>query len=115
MLGRIILIALQIVVAWFAAPQILRYIPVSGDVAVMVQSIACGVLVWVVGLVGSQALKDVSQPSSTTLAWSMIGGAIGGALVIAKVPGMISAATNVSIVPMFVPLALAIVGYAIRR
>jgi hypothetical protein len=115
MLGRLILIALQIALAWFGAPQVLRYIPVSGDVAVIVQSVTFGVIVWMVGLVGSQALKDVSQPSPATLAWSVIGGAIGGALVILKVPGMISGATGLAIVPMFVPLALAIVGYAIKR
>lgn len=115
MLGRLILIALQIALAWFAAPQILRYIPVSGDIAILVQSVTFGVVVWLVGLVGAQALKDVAQPSSATLAWSVIGGAIGGALVIFKVPAMITGATGFAIVPMFVPLALAILAYTVKR
>lgn len=115
MLGRIILVALQIAIGWFAAPQVLRYIPVSGDIAVLTQSVTFGVIVWMVGLIGAQALKDVSQPSTGTLAWAVIGGAIGGALVVFKVPAMIAASTGFAIVPMFLPLALAIVGYALKR
>jgi hypothetical protein len=115
MLGRLILIALQIAAGWFGAPQVLRYIPVFGDVAVLVQSIAFGVIVWAVGLVGSQALKDVAVPTSGTLVASVFFAAIGGALVIFKVPAMVTGATGVAIVPMFVPLALAIIGYAIKK
>lgn len=115
MLGRIILIALQIAIAWFGAPQVLRYVPVSGDVGILVQSVAFGVIVWIVGLVAAQILKDVSTPSSATLAWAVVGGLIGGALVVFKVPAMITQQTHFAIVPMFVPLALAIFGYAIKK
>lgn len=115
MLGRIILIALQIAIAWFAAPQVLRYVPVAGDVGVLVQSVAFGVIVWIVGLIGAQALKDVNTPSPGTLVWSVVLAAIGGVMVIYKVPAMITQATGFAIVPMFLPLLLAIFGYAIKK
>lgn len=113
MLGRLILILLQIAICWFAAPQILAYLPgaLGGDVKTLIHAGLFGLVAWIVGLVGSQALKDVPLPSSKTLAWSIIGGLIGGALVIFHVERYIP----LKFAPMFLPLGLAILGYAIRK
>lgn len=113
MLGRLILIGLQIVICWFGAPMILAYLPagLGADVRTVIHGGLFGVIAWIVGLVGSQALKDVALPSSQTLLWTLVGGLIGGALVVFKVPAMIP----VAFAPMALPLALAILGYAIRK
>jgi hypothetical protein len=113
MLGRIILIALQLAIGWFGAPLLLRYLPtaIGGDFVTLIHGALFGVIAWVVGLVGAQALKDVATPSPQTLLWAVAGGLIGAALVVFKVPAMIP----IKVVPMFFPLALAILGYAIKR
>jgi hypothetical protein len=113
MLGRLILIALQVVACWFGALQVLAYFPanIGADVRIILHGGLFGVIAWVVGLVGSQALRDVPLPSSATLLWALVGGLIGGALVVFKVPAMIP----VAFAPMALPLALAIVGYAIKK
>lgn len=117
MLGRLILIALQIIVAWVGAEVALRYVPVSvgGDPRLLVHGAIFGVIIWMVGLIGAQALKGVSTPSMGTLIWSVAGGLIGGALVVAKIPSLVTAQTGIAIVPMFVPLVLALIGYAVKR
>jgi uncharacterized membrane protein YdcZ (DUF606 family) len=113
MLGRLVLIALQLGIGWFATPEILRYIRIGGDVQMFVEGAAAAVIVWVVGLVGAQALKEVSTPSPATLVWALIGGLIGAAIVVFKIPGMLQ--LPFSVPALMWPLGLAIVGYAIKR
>ena len=57
MLSRLILLAVQLVVAWFAAPIIVRYIPGLGRFQLFVYAAVFAVLVWIVGLVLSQVLR----------------------------------------------------------
>ena len=64
MLSRLILLALQLVVAWFGAPYIVRYIPGMGRMEIFVYAAVFAVIVWIVGLVLSQVLRDTGQPSS---------------------------------------------------
>jgi hypothetical protein len=112
MLGRLVLIALQAATAWFGAPQVLRYIPsVGGDVQIFIHGAVFAVIIWVVGLIGAQVLKDVGTPSPTTLSWALIGGLIGAALVVFKVPAMIP----LKFAPLFLPLGLALLGYHLKR
>jgi hypothetical protein len=112
MLGRLVLIALQLAIAWFGAPYVLRYIPpLGGDVQVFIQAVIFAVIVWVVGLIGSHVIKEVSVPSSSTLVWAIVGGLIGAALVVLKVPASIP----LSFPPLLLPLALAIIGYAVKK
>ena len=70
MLSRLILLALQLVIAWFGAPYIVRYIPGMGRMEIFVYAAVFAVIVWIVGLVLSQVLRDLGQPSSGTLAHS---------------------------------------------
>jgi hypothetical protein len=111
MLGRLILIALQLAIAWFGAPYLLKYLPLTGDPALIAHGAIFGVIVWIVGLVGSQALKDVAMPTSPTLLWAVGGGLVGSALILLKVPAMLP----VKFHPMFLPLGLAVLGYAVKR
>jgi hypothetical protein len=111
MLGRLILILLQLAIGWFATPLILRYVPVGGDAAFFLQGAAAAVIVWLVGLVGAQVLKDVGTPSGSTLAWALIGGLAGAAVVVFKVNTMIP----ISAPPLLWPLALAVLGYALKK
>lgn len=111
MLGRLILIALQIVVAWAGAPLVLKYVSLGGDVQTFIHGAVFAVLVWLTGVVGSLALKDVGMPSSATLTWALAGGLLGAALIVFKVPAMIP----LKFPPLFLPLGLAILGYTIKK
>lgn len=72
MLGRLILILLQIVVAWFLAPIIAKYIPVAGIFSLFVFAVICAIIVFLVGVLAAQVLRDVGQPGSATLTWCLI-------------------------------------------
>jgi hypothetical protein len=110
MLGRVVLIALQLAGSWFGAPYVLRYLSVGGDLQVFVHGAVFAVLTWIVGLVGSQVLKGVDLPPLASLAYALAGGLIGGALIVLKVPAMVP----FPFPPLILPLGLAILGYAIK-
>ena len=112
MVGYMVLAVLQFVAAWFGAPMALRYIPVKGDPRTFVHAALFAVIVWVVGLVGSFALKDVRLPTTSVLASALIGAIIGAALMF--VPQLL-AAIPFKFPPLYLPLGGAILGYMLRR
>ncbi|MCB1519770.1 MAG: hypothetical protein KDJ37_04245 [Hyphomicrobiaceae bacterium] len=112
MIGHIVLVILQFVGAFFGAPEVLRYIPVQGDPRTFVHAAIFAMIVWVIGLVGSFALKDVRMPSTSTLATALVGALIGAALMF--VPQLL-AAIPFKFPPLYLPLGGAILGYLLRR
>jgi hypothetical protein len=111
MLGRLVLIALQLAGGWFGAPYLLRYVSVGGDLLVLLHGAVFAVLIWVVGLVGSQVLKGIHVPSAATLFYALTGGVTGAALIVLKVPAMLPFAFP----PLLLPLGLAILGYTLKK
>lgn len=116
MLSRLILLAVQLIVAWFAAPYIMRYIPGLGGLQLFVYAVVFAVLVWVVGLVLSQVLRGTGMPSSATLVTCMIVALIGAAL-ITWLPVLVPdfASTMRRIPTLAYPLIGAALGYHIKR
>ena len=116
MLSRLILLALQLIIAWFAAPIIMRYIPGLGALQLFVFAIVFAVLVWLVGLVLSQVLRETWMPSSTALVTSMIVALIGAAL-ITWLPTLVPdlGRTMRQIPTLAYPLIGAVLGYHMRR
>ena len=117
MLSRLILLALQLIVAWFAAPEIVRYLPNFGPLLqLFVYAVVFAVLVWIVGLILSQVLRETGMPSSSTLLASIIVALIGAAL-ITWLPGLIpEIGRTMRQVPTLVyPLIGAVLGYHARR
>lgn len=112
MIGYLLLVVLQFISAFFGAPMVLRYIPVTGDPKVFVHALVFAVIVWIVGLLGSFALKDVRMPTTHTLASAMIGAVIGAGLMF--VPQLL-AAIPFKFPPLYLPLVGAIIGYMARR
>src|SRR5262245_66520768 len=82
MFSRLILLALQLIVAWFTAPVIVRYIPGLGRLELFVYAVVFAVLVWLVGVIGAQVLKDTGTPSGGALASALILAAVAAALYI---------------------------------
>ena len=113
MLGRLGLIALQIVVGWAGTPMVERYVSLGGDAQTFVRGAIASVIIWLAGIVGAQFLKDVSQPSPATLTASLIGGLIGAAVIVFKVAQMFNLALPAP--PLAIILGFAILGYHLKR
>jgi hypothetical protein len=67
MLSRILLVLLQLIVAASAARLAMRQLPGLGVVGLFAYAVIVAVVVWIVGLVGSQLLRATAMPSSATL------------------------------------------------
>lgn len=115
MLGRLLLLVLQLVVCWFAGPEIFKKLPQFGQLNIFVQAVVFAILVWVVGVLGAIVLKDVAQPSAATLTTALIGALLGAALTL--FPDITKAIAGVvrGIPLMAYPLVGAVLGYAIKR
>ena len=116
MLSRLILLALQLVIAWFGAPYIVRYIPGMGRMEIFVYAAVFAVIVWIVGLVLAQVLRDMGQPSSATLVSALVLALIAAAIY-TWLPAFVPEAKRfmLSLQEKAYPLIGALLGYHIRR
>jgi hypothetical protein len=128
MLARLLLLILQLAIAWVATQYIAGfvdpYVPVRGDYRIFEYAVIFGIVVWVVGIVASLVLRDVGTPSGATLVSAIILALVGAALVIVPplvglnvwqfVPSQV--AEPLRPVPReVVPLIGAVLGYIIKR
>jgi uncharacterized membrane protein YeaQ/YmgE (transglycosylase-associated protein family) len=116
MLARLILLALQLAIAWFAGPEIVRYIPSLGGLQLFVFAVVFAVVVWVVGLLLAQVLRDTPTPSSSTLVTSLVVALIGAALVLWLPAFFPQLGRPMGQLPALAyPLIGAVLGYHMRR
>ncbi len=114
MLGRLLLILLQVVAAWGIGPFVRQYVPVEGALDLFVWALIFAVIVYVVGVIASLFVKGVATPSpaaltaSVTVALIAAAFAIYGMDLVPQIPGG-------TISKRGVVLAGAILGYMIRR
>ncbi|MGI9409323.1 MAG: hypothetical protein ACR2OV_04570 [Hyphomicrobiaceae bacterium] len=112
--GRLILILLQLAVGWFAAPHIKQYVPSLGQLDIFVLAAIFALVVWLVGFIGALALKDVGQPTPSTLMVALVCAAIFAGMTL--VPDVMRAINGLVRIPVSAyPLIGAVVGYAIKR
>jgi hypothetical protein len=116
MLARLVLLGAQLAVAWFVAPEIVRSIPRLGDFRIFVYAAVFAVLVWVVGLVLSQVLRETGMPSNSTLVTSLVVGLIFAAMIL-WVPQLFPDLGRLlpRIDSRIYPLIGAVLGYHLRR
>jgi hypothetical protein len=112
MLGRLVLVLLQISIAWYLAPHIAHKIPVKGDPALFVLAALFALISYFVGLLGAEVLKEVGRPSAGALTWSLVAALIGAGLLL--VP-QIWQAVPLKFDRLFIPLAGAVLGYHLKR
>ena len=115
MLGRLVLLVLQLAICWFVGPEIFKKLPQFGQLNIFMQAVVFAILVWLVGVLGAVVLKDVAQPSAAALTTTLI-----GALLLAGVtlfPALTKAIAGVArgLPLMAYPLVGAVLGYAIKR
>jgi hypothetical protein len=112
MLSRLILLGVQLAVAWYGADQIVPHLPRFGDFQLLAYAAVYAILVWLVGLVLSQVLRETGMPSSSTLGASLVLALIGAALVM-WVPDITRLLPRVD--DQLYPLIGAVIGYHIKR
>jgi hypothetical protein len=119
MLGRLILILLQIALGWFGAPLIAAKVPVPANLSLFLYAAVFAIIIFIVGLVAANIIKEVSTPNSATLTWALVAGLIGA--VLAKfgpvyVPtGMVSSAAWKSVPALNAVLGATVLGYHLKR
>lgn len=114
MLGRLLLLVLQLAICWFVGPEIFKKLPQLGQLNIFVQAVVFAILVWLIGVVGAIVLKDVGTPSASTLTAALVGALIGAALTL--FPDITKAVASVikGVPLMAYPLVGAVLGYAIK-
>lgn len=117
MLGRLILLLVQLAAGWYAGPQVMARLtlPKLGTFDIFAYAVLFAIIVWLVGVVGAFVLKDVAQPSAGTMTVALIGALIGAGLTL--FPDVTKAVSGVikGVSPLAYPLVGAVLGYAIKR
>jgi hypothetical protein len=114
MLGRLILMLLQIALAWFAAPLLAAKVPVPPNMQIFLYAVLFAILVFIIGLVASHIIKDVGTPSSATLTWSLVAALVGATL--AKFgPEFVKQIPWRQIPSNYMALGGAVLGYALKK
>ena len=109
----VILIAAQLLIAFLGAPQALALLPLSAAPLVFLHAIAYALIMWLVGLAASFALKWVHRPGVRALGLALVL-ALSGAALITFAPGLLTA-IPVKFPQLYVPLIGALIGYHLGR
>lgn len=113
MLSNLLLIVVQFAAAFLGAPHVMGFIPISGDLRTFAHAAVFAVIVWIVGLVAAQILKDIQQRSVASLSAALVLALIGAALIV-FLPQVVNA-IPLKFPQLYVPLLGAILGYFMRR
>ena len=115
MLPRLILIVLQLAVAYVAAPYVKRYIPGLGQIDIFIWAAIYAVLVWLTGMLGSIVLKGVATPSTATLTSALVLALVFAAVTL--VPGLTKAVDGIvkGFDTRMYPLVGAVLGYMFKK
>lgn len=114
MLGRIVLILMQLAGAWAAAFFIAPHIPLGGPLRLVLLAVLFAVFTWIIGLVGAEALKNVNRPQGSSFGLSLGLGLVGAAILIAPtyVPSL---HFTLPFNDLYLPLMGAVIGYQFGR
>jgi hypothetical protein len=114
MLGRLVLFLLQIAVGWFGANAIMNAINLGGfsQFSLFIFAVVAAIVVYLIGILAAQILKEVGPPSSSTLSAALVMALIAAA--VAKWgPQFLPAIDQVP--DKYLVLAGAILGYTIKK
>ncbi|MGE0023273.1 MAG: hypothetical protein AB7S70_06535 [Hyphomicrobium sp.] len=118
MLGRLVLLLLQIVIGWFGSEAVMGWLggAVPGAFRVYVFAVVAAIVVFLVGVIAAQVLQGVGTPGSGTLTSSLFVAIIAALLwsfgptlpVLSEVPWN-------RVPELYAVLGGAILGYHLRR
>lgn len=116
MLMRLILLLVQLAVAWigtkFLTPIIAPYLGSFGQLKVFVYAVIFAIIIFIIGFIASAAMRDVRSPTSGTLTFSLILALIGAGVTL--VPQAMNA-IPLKFDPLVLPLVGAALGYFVKR
>ncbi len=113
MLGRLILILVQVVVGWLASNALMSIIKI-GDFRLYIFAIVAAVVVFLIGVLGAMILRGVGQPGSSALTMSVIFALIAAALW-SFGPSMIDGVPWNRVNAKVAVFVAALLGYLVRR
>lgn len=114
MLGRILLIVMQIVIAWIGGHMFASYVAVGDPYQLFLYALSFAALIYLTGVLGSQLLRGTATPSTAALSTS-VAFAIVAALILTFGQNVIPPLPDwFNSFDAWV-LAAALVGYLIRR
>ena len=114
MLGRLLLILVQLVVGWYAALELAKVLPSLGSFDMFILALVFAVIVWAIGLLAAAVLKDVAQPGPSALLFAFAAAVILSALpLFPDVQDAITSLTGAIDVRIY-PLVGAVLGYAVQ-
>jgi hypothetical protein len=111
MLGRLVLILLQIVGGWFGANAIMSAIK-FGQFRLFIFAVVAAIVVYLIGVLAAQVLKEVGAPSSSTLSAALVLALVAAALATWG-PQIIPAISQIP--DNYLVLAGAILGYTLKK
>ena len=80
MLGRLVLLLLQIAGGFVLTPMIAKFVPVPAAFSLYLYALIAAIVIFLIGLLAAQVVKDVSTPSSATLTTALVVALIAAAL-----------------------------------
>jgi hypothetical protein len=113
MLGRLLLLLLQIVIGWFGTNAIMGYIK-FGQFRLFIFAIIAAIVVFLLGVIAAQVLREVGMPTSHTLSWAVVFALIAAALWTFG-PMYLRDIPWSQVKAEYAVLAGAIIGYVIKR
>ena len=113
MLGRLILLLLQVAVGWFGTNAIMGYIK-FGQFRLFIFAVVAAIVVFLIGIIAAQVLREVGQPSTHTLSWSLVFALIAAALWTFGPQYLRDIPWN-QVRGEYAVLAAAIIGYIVKR
>ncbi len=113
MLGRLILILVQLVVGWYASHALMTLIKI-GNFKLYIFAVIAAVVVFLIGVLGSMILRGVGQPGSATLTMSLIFALI-AAVLWSFGPSIIGSIQWNRVNPRAAVMVAALLGYLVKR
>ncbi len=114
MLGRLVLILLQIAIGYFGTPIITGQIPIPGAFSLFVYAAVAAIVIYLVGIIGALVLKDVGSPSPATLTSAVIFALLAAAIATWG-PDLLPQIPWGKIPGRYLVLGAAILGYTIKK
>ena len=114
MLGRLILLLLQIAGGYFLLQALAGHIPVPSNLSLFRDAVIVAIVIFLIGLLAAQVIKDVGAPSSATLSFSLILALIAAALWTFG-PGLLPQVPWGQVPARWAVLGAAVLGYMAKR
>jgi hypothetical protein len=113
MLGRLILILLQITVGWFATNALMSQIK-FGEFRLFIFAVIAAIVVYLLGVIAAQVIKDVGAPSNQSLTMALFL-ALGAAAVVTWGPALLPQVPWRQVPDKYLVMAAAIAGTILKK